>query len=257
MINGIYTSALGGIGQTRKLDVVANNLANIDTPGFRRDELTFAERLTEALEDRFDYGHYNALVDRYGGAPYIDGIQYDPQQGAFDPTGRPFDFAIDGPGYFGVREAGSEEIVYTRSGAFTLDSTGRLVTADGRFQVLTPDGAPITLDVTGNPEVRADEFGAIFVGGEEVARLGVFEFGADAVLVKQGATVYKRLGGEAQVAAQPRVKQGSLESSTVNPVSEMVEMIKATRSAESNMLMIRFQDATLEKAINDLGRVPA
>ncbi len=251
---GLYTSGLGAMGQSARVDVIANNLANSSTPGFRREQISFRERLVEALEDRPDLKYYNSLVDRYGGAPFIDRINFDDQAGGFERTDRGLDFALQSKGFFAVREMETGDVYYTRAGNFTANSEGRLVTSDGRYQVLSEDSNPVALDESGG-EIRLGPDGALFQGDTQVARLGVVDFNDYAFLRKHGDNLFENAGGASFIPADIRVEQGVIEGSSVNSVVEMVEMIKALRALESNLQMIRFQDGALERAVNDFGRM--
>lgn len=258
MLYGLYTSGLGAIAQSVRLDVIANNIANLNTPGFRRDQISFRERLTEALEDIPDFRYYNALVDRHGGAPFIDSIRFDSQAGGYEQTGRPLDVAIQGDGFFAVREAGNpDRVLYTRAGNFLFNSQGRLVTADGRYEVLNTNLSPIDLlsveDVS--PDFVIDQNGTLYQAGEAVGTLGVRDFDDYSKLLKQGDQLFEDLGAGPREATGYRVDSGFLESSSANPLTEMTEMIKALRILESNLQMIRVQDSTLDRAVNDFGRV--
>lgn len=255
MLHGLYVSGLAAVGQAVKLDVIANNLANVNTPGFRRDHLSFQERLVEALEDKPDLQYYNMLVDRYGGAPYIDRVNWDRNSGSFEQTDRSFDFAIVGEGYFGVKDLQTDKVYYTRAGNFTLDGNGRVVTQDGNYQLLNTDGAGISMDpAAGLAELRVDEEGQFYQGDALLHQFMVMDFADKDNLHKWGHNLYQYTGTETQTAQGFRVVQGALETSTVNTISEMVEMIKATRAIESNLQMVTLQDGTLDRLINGFGR---
>ncbi len=253
---GIYASGLGALGQSAKLDVIANNLANSATPGFRRDTMTFRERLVEALEDRHDARTYNALVHRHGGAPFVDGIGFDLEGGGYETTHRPLDFAVVSRGYFSVQDLETGAVYGTRAGNFTIDSSGRLVTADGRCHVLSAEARGIALDPTASTEVRFREDGTLFQGDVELGRLGVVAFDDETRLRKHGDNLFAADSARATPVENAKVVQGTLERSSVNPITEMVEMIKALRALESNLEMVRFQDAALDRAVNDFGRLP-
>lgn len=261
MINGLHTSALAAYGQNTRLGIISNNLANVDTPGFRKESLTFGERLVEAQEGFQDYVHYNSYVDRYGGAPFIDSMHFDRTPGVIEQTERPLDFALDGEGFFGVVDPATETVHYTRAGNFTINAEGYLVTADGRYRVLNRGNEPIQLALEGTSEIRVGRDGslALFrnepgVAPVEAGNIGVFQVPVSQ-LTKFGDTLLRNLGGEGVPVENPTVQQGYLESSSVDPVREMVDMIATMRIAEANMSMIRFQDATLDRAINNLGRL--
>jgi flagellar basal-body rod protein FlgG len=251
---GIYLSGIGALGQSVRVDQIANNLANSNTPGFRRDGVSFRERLVEALEDRHDVRFYNAAVDRHGGAPFIDRVTFDRRGGGLEVTHRPLDLALNSEGFFTVQDLKGGGVYYTRAGNFVMDGTGRLLTADGRYQALAEDGRGLALDPNSGAELRAREDGTLFQGDAEIGRLGVADFGDASRLVKRGDNVFENLGGAAAAPAETRVEQGALERSSVNPIVEMVEMIKALRALESNLQMVRFQDAALDRTVNDFGR---
>lgn len=255
---GIYTSGLGALVESARVDVIANNLANANTVGFRRDAIAFRERLVEALEDKPDHAYLNAMVDRYGGAPFIDGVTFDPDPIAPDVTENPTDLALDGRGFFMTRSMATGENLFTRAGNFMVDRTGRLLTADGRYQVLNAAGEPVTVDPNIGRNITVTKNGEIYSGDELVNSIGVVDFNDYGRLQKAGETMFRAVGEEVESfrPAETSVMQGALEGSSVEPVVEMADMIRAFRALESNLQMIKFQDSTLEKAVNELGRVP-
>lgn len=256
MLNGIYSSGLAAYGQQLRLDVIANNLANTLTPGFRRDTMTFRQRFEEALEDKPDFDHYNAMVHRYGGAPFIEGTTFDREPGTLEATGRDTDFAILGDGFFRVREISTGNFFFTRAGNFMIDPDGRLTTADGKYLVLSPDGDAIDIEPEALRDIRVDQTGALYQGNTLIGQIGVVGVPDLSKLSKHGDTLFSGSAEEIEPRPESRVLQGHLEASSANPVEEIVDMIRAFRSVESNLQMIRYQDSTLERAVNDLGRLP-
>jgi flagellar basal-body rod protein FlgG len=255
MIYGITTSALAAFMQEAGINVTANNLANLRTTGFRADTIAFQERLVEALEDRPDWQYYNATVDRYGGAPFIHKILFDRNPGPIEESGKPLDLAIDGKGFFAVRSLDTGKVFYTRAGNFRFDHEGRIVTANGKYQLLTPDREGILLP----PEMLAqkitvDETGAIFLGTVQVTRLGLFDFKDYHKLLKFRDTLFEDVSGTPEPATG-RIKQGFLEGSSAEPFRELSNMIGQLRILGFNIQMIRFQDSTLERLINDMSRL--
>lgn len=245
------------MAQSKRVDVIANNLANVSTPAFRRDRITFQERLVEALEDRPDLNYYNALVDRHGGAPFVGTIHHDSRPGGYEMTGRNLDAAISGDGYFAVREGGTAgPVYYTRAGNFTLSSDRRLVTADGRYEVLGDDLQAVTLQADRALDVVIDPNGTVHQAGQPIATLAVRDFQDPSRLLKRGDNLYVNSGAGEKAAGDYRIDQGFLENSSADPLSEMVEMIQALRALESNLQMIRHQDALLDRSVNDFGRMP-
>ena len=227
--NGIAISGRGALAQSAKVDVLAHNLANLSTVGFRRDTIGFRANLEAVL-----------AMDR--------------RSGDLDVTRRPLDLAIDGPGYFAVRDLETGADYYTRAGNFNLDSSGRLVTADGRCQAVASDGRPLALDPAAAGSLRVSEDGTLYQGEVENGQLGVVEFEDVARLARRGDNLVENRGSALGGAPGSRIKQGTLERSSVHPVLEMAEMTRALRALEANLQMIRIQDATLERTVNEFAR---
>jgi flagellar basal-body rod protein FlgF len=251
---GIALSGLGALGQSVRMDRIANNLANANTPGFRRDTVSFRERLVEALEDRHEAAFYNAAVHRHGGAPVIDRVSFDRESGGLDVTARPLDLALEGEGYFTVRDLKGGGLMYTRAGNFVADAAGRLLTADGGHQLLSAEGRGMAVDPASGEALRVRSDGTMFQGDVDLGRLGVADVADASRLAKRGDNLFENRGSAERAAAGVSVRQGALERSSVNPVHEMVEMIKALRALEANLQMVRTQDAALERTVNDYGR---
>jgi flagellar basal-body rod protein FlgF len=251
MIYGIYHSAAGGIAQSAKLDVISNNLANINTPGFRKDFITFRDRLAESYEDKPDFQYRNRILDKMGGGLFIDRTFYQRDPGPVAATGAKLDVAINGSGFFTVRQ--NDKTYYTRAGNFAVDRTGRLCTADLKYAVTNANGDEIIIARPEDAEI--DPQGNIWVAGENVGRLGVAEFANPEQLRKFGDNLFEYMGTDAPAASTSAIEQGALELSSVNPVTEMVDMISAMRAYEANITLARAQDGTLDRVANDVGRV--
>ncbi len=236
---GLEVSAAGALVQSARVDVVAQNVANASTPGYRRDQVSFRAALSGAMP----------------GAPALDRVLADRDGGGFEATGRALDFAIAGRGFFTVQDPDTLAVYYTRAGNFSLDASGRLVTADGRFQALSRDGRPLELDRSNGGAVRLREDGMLLQGDEEKGQLGIAEAGDGAGLRRGGNNLFVPQGAPSAAAEGVRVEQGSLERSSVNPVAEMVEMIRALRALEANLEMLRAQDSILGRAVNEYGRL--
>jgi len=234
MSDGIYTALSGSIARAHEVDLIANNLANANTPGYKRDLGTFQEYLTEARRPE-------AVVDP-GARPEgsqslveLDGIYTDYRQGSLQRTSRPLDLALDGPGFFEVSTPAG--VRYTRQGNFTLDATGRLVTANG-FPVVSA-GSSSEIRLARLP-MRIAEDGNIWQDGKAVARVSVREFAEPQRLEKSGNSYYRDTGAKPMPdAPRTRLVQGFIEGSNVNPVSEMTRLIEATRAYESHLQAIR------------------
>ncbi len=271
MTKGLYTAYTGMINQMNRMDVLTNNLANSDTNGFKKEGATsqaFDEVLAIKLKDSSEYGIPKGLGDVSLGVK-IGETYTDYSQGPFRVTDNKFDFAIDGDGFFAIsftNKQGVSSIKYTRDGAFTLTKEGYLVTKDGDF-VLNKEAALASNNQINNGipagairvdplvEIKADEEGRIFQNGQQVAQLGLVNVADYDFIRKYGENLYDLQAGGAIVDSGARVRQETLEMSNVNVVYEMVEMITTTRAYETNQKVIQTIDDSLDKAVNDIGRV--
>lgn len=258
MLRGLYTSTTGMLAEQARENVIANNLANVDSRGFKRDVVTFdefARLLVSRIKESPQGISKSGPVGVIGMGVTPRGVRPIFEDGPVVPTGAPLDLAIAGDGFFVVETPEGE--AYTRNGAFTLDPEGYLVT-EGGYRVLGESG-PIRLTPG---EVHVAEDGSIFsltdAGNPaelSAGRLRIITFPNLAGLRKRGDSLFLAT----QVAGVPmrangRVKQGYLENSNVEPVLEMVRMIECLRAYETNQKAIAFQDETLEKVINEVGR---
>ncbi len=237
MLQGIQTSASGMLPRVTKQEILANNLANLETPGYKRDRVAFRRELdaqiSAAASEGQDVAGEQVLVDF--------------SQGSLEKTGRPLDFALEGKGFFAVETANG--IRYTRAGNFSIDADGYLVTPLG--DRVLGEGGPIQL---GNEEVRVAKDGEIWQGDVAVDRLRLVEFNDLTKLAKEGHNLFRLTDpSERELPAEnTRVLQGYLEGSNVNPIEEMVEMMLVYRNFEAEQKSVQVQDETLGKAINDL-----
>lgn len=229
----------------RKLDVIANNVANINTSGFKRDALELDE--------------YDMPVSRANTFPRADRIHsfvedwtttVDHTPGPVETTGNPLDVALQGPGYFVVQTPSGER--YTRAGDFMLDATGRLVTNDGK-PVMGEGGEIVFQPNETDIVIGAD--GSIATNAGARGRLRLVSFEDDRLLTKEGENLFS--GEGALPAAEARVKQGALEKSNVEGVIEMTRLIEVNRSYEQISRMISDHDELRLKAIQRLGDVKA
>jgi flagellar basal-body rod protein FlgF len=226
----------------RRMDVAANNLANVATSGFKADALVLEETgNTEAHADA-DPRDIRFVRDI--------GLTRDMSQGPISMTGNPLDVAIEGAGFFMVQGPGGAPL-YTRDGAFTLTGAGQLVTSDGRA-VLNSGGAPIVFDPQGeSPTIGRD--GAINVAGVEVGRIGVASFAAPGALSKVGDNLWDAQG-QPTAEFEGVVVQGALEGSNVRPVIELTRLIEISRAYQSAAKIVSNADDLRRSAIERLGR---
>ncbi|WP_371363143.1 Flagellar basal-body rod protein FlgG [Sporomusa rhizae] len=245
MIRGIYTSASGMLAETTRADTIANNLANGNTAGYKKD-IAVSKDFASLLIRRINDGQDAPNIGTLGIGAMIDEIATIHTTGSVRPTDNPLDLAIEGKGFFAVETPAG--IRFTRNGSFTRSAQGELVTAEGH-RVLGKNGA-IRLPAG---KLSVDDTGVMKVDGVEIGQLRVDEFANERQLVKEGSSLY-RAPNNGQPATG-RVVQGSLEMSNVNIVSEMVNMISGYRAYEVNSKTIQTHDQLLDKAVNEVGRV--
>ena len=239
---------MGAMAQAKRFETISNNLNNSQTAGFRKDILAFKSVLSSIIGGGYD-GRYSTSI------PEIDEIAFDREQGEFQQTGRTFDLAIEGKGFFMLKNPQSDEILYTRAGNFSVSPTGKLTRADGNYEVLNQGLTPISIDFTAGSEVVINEAGNIYLDGVPAGSVGVADFEDYSKLTKIGGTLFDAGNADAKVIKDAVVRQGFIEGSSVNPIEEMAAMIEALRTLEANLQMIKFQDSTLDKAVNELGRL--
>lgn len=228
----------------RRMDITANNLANINTTGFKTEALVsreLTERPARATDDP------NPVI-------FADGwqLQRDMETGPIENTGNPLDVAISGDGFFVVEGQGGGQY-YTRDGAFALDPEGMLITRNGA-SVLGDGDAPIQIDPAAG-DINIAKNGAIFQGGAEVGRLKVVTFETPEALEKRGANLWDAAGLDPVEPETVEIAQGALERSNVQAVLELTRMIEISRAYQSVSKMISDQDKLREGAINKLARV--
>ena len=238
----------------REIDVVANNIANLNTTGYKADNAVFEEYLMPgASADQF------AKQDR--GVSFVQdrSTWHDLSQGALDRTGSPLDVAIDGPGFLVVQTPRGER--YTRNGALQLNASGQLVTTEG-FQVIGENG-PITLQAQ-DRDIMISKQGSVNVregiGAADAVRgkIRLVSFGDRQQLQKDGSSTFMAPAGvQPQVLQNPSIIQGALEKSNVRSVIEMTRMIEITRNYTQVAGLLQNQSDMRRNSIDKLAEVPA
>ena len=249
MIRGLYTAATGMVTESQRTDVIANNLANVNTVGYKKDE-TISTEFERTLLKRINDGQPIPDVGELGRGSMVEEIATTHDQCATRQTGNPYDVAIAGTGYFAVQTA--QGIRYTRNGAFTRSSDGELVTMSGQ-PVLDTNNRPINIPDGKNVVIGSK--GTIAVDGEDIGQLQFVQFTNDNRIMKVGDNLYQAADNEPTTAATGTIMQESLEMSNVNVVSEMVKLINAYRAYEANSKAVVSQDSLLDKAVNQVGAV--
>jgi flagellar basal-body rod protein FlgF len=235
MIQGIYTSVSGLSAADARQQVLAHNLANVNTPGYRADDIT-AESFEKIMADLYP--------TQFGTGAVSAGRRLDLGQAGLTRTGAPLDLALDGDGFFTLQ--GADGPLYTRAGRFTRDAAGVLRSPDG-LPVLGADGRPITAPgdvVTVQPD------GTVLSDGAPAGRLALASFD-QAALVRAGTTTFTATAAPAPATA--RVVSGALENSNVDPTAVMTMMTMLLRAFEAGRQAMQLQNDTLGAAVNQVG----
>jgi len=255
---GMYLSATGALTSMHRQDVIANNLANSQTVGFKPDDVFFKARPVERLEDPAAFVSPNLTLEELTGGHFVAPTHINFTEGALQRTGNPLDQAIRGDRFFMVQDAsasGPQGIRLTRDGRFTLNERGEIVLAANGMRVLSVDRAP--LRVPAGASVHIDDSGRILADGAPVGALLIAAVGDASTLEKQGDTLFRFNGRAADLAAatDARLESGFVEMSAVDPIIALNSMINATKSVQANAKMIQFHDALMDQAINRFARV--
>ncbi len=244
MDSGYYAACAGLAAQTQALELVANNLANLGTAGYRGQQATFRSLLAGA--GTVAWNPVNAAVNNFG---VLGGSRVDRSSGSLAATGNPLDLAVAGSGFFVVQSA--QGIVYTRNGGFHTTPTGQLMTAQG--DAVLGQLGPITLP---NGAVAVSSDGTLSVDGTVVAQLRLAEFAPDTSLTALGNALYSAPPASALAPASSSVRQGMIENSNVSPVVGAVQLISIQRNAEMMQRALTLFDSQLNQtAAQDLPRV--
>ncbi|MCR5777900.1 MAG: flagellar basal-body rod protein FlgF [Lachnospiraceae bacterium] len=257
MVKGLYTAYTGMINEQNRMDTITNNLANMNTTGFKKEGATsqsFKDILSYEIKDKSEY-YLSKRMGTLNPGVRIGENYTDWSEGAFKETANTYDLAIQGNGFFQIEfadKAGDTSVKYSRNGAFTLNNNGDLVTPDGDF-VLDTNGNHIT--VNPNLESIVDTSGRIWQDGRNIATIGLTDFADYNYIEKYGENLYQTVDGATEQESTAMIRSGYLEQSNVNTVYEMVNMISIQRQYESNQRVITTIDKTLDIAANNLGRV--
>lgn len=288
MANGIWTSVSGAEAQSRNVDIIANNLANADTLGFKKDAPTFKEYLASA-EREHDSAPLQPgpirnqdlypLDGRDQSFVVIDGTYSNFKQGGLRVTQSPLDIALDGPGFIEV--ATPHGSMYTKKGSLKLGADGTLETTEG-YPVLSaqPGGlaaAPFAGGGGAQPggqgpavdparfinlrdrgsNITINNSGDIYAGDQLIGRLSVVEFLNPGRLRKSGESLFRNADPRNIVTDPPRtlVRQGVLETSNVNPIEEMTNLIKANRLFEQDLKAMKTYGEIMGREANDIGKL--
>lgn len=287
MATGMWTSAAGAAAQAHAVDIVANNLANGDTVGFKKDQPTFREYLATVERDHgaediprgtFKDKDFYPLDGRDQSYVVVDNTYTSFRQGTLRVSSSPLDMALEGPGFFEVSTP--QGIRYTRQGSLKVARDGRLVTTEGHpvltaqapnlaaqpIQPTTPGRVPAN---TGNEAARTislkdrpgpiaiNSDGSMYINDELVAKLSVVEFNDLNGLRKTGGGLFenKKQNNVSLAPLKSMVRQGMIEMSNVNPVEEMTNLIKANRLFEHDLKALKTYGEMLGKEATEIGKL--
>jgi len=236
MMYGVNTAVSAAVKKLSQHDYVTHNLANANTPGYKAERLIFVRRPeTDSMaEDSFSHDPV-VLIDH--------------SPGTLQKSGNPLDVAIQGEGYFVIETKDGER--YTRNGSFTLNQNGELITMSGN--AVLGEGGRITIS---GKKIEISNAGAVNVDGSEVGKLKIVDFKKRDALVKRGAGLFEASAKAEQAALEnPEVRSGYLETSNVQAVKEMIEMIDIQRSFEAYLKIMQTMSEQDRLATGRLGKL--
>jgi flagellar basal-body rod protein FlgG len=240
----MYAAVSSNNSAMQRLEVITNNLANINTVGFKKDK--FYETIVNSAKNPTQPA--GKVTD--ASVMFDFAVQTDFSNGSLKPTGNPLDLALDGSGFFVVNTPQGK--AYTRQGNFHLNRGGKVVTADG-YEV-QGGGGPVIIK---GGKVEINEKGEVSVDGQQVTTLSMVDFPKPYQLQKIGSAMFIPSGPAVtqQPAIGAQVRQGALEESNVQPLMEMAILVETTRLYENGVKILQSYDDMANKAANDLGRV--
>lgn len=243
MVRGFYQLGSGMLTQNRVLGAISNNIANVDTTGYKKSKVT-ASSFGQMVVNRVD--SQKTPLASVTMACIADTNTTIHSEGTFKPTDRTLDFALSGQGFFAVQS--NNGVVYTRNGSFNLDDQGYLI-VKGVGRVIGQNG-PIHL---GTDAITADAQGDLMVNGNTVDKISIYDFDNYHDLSSTGEGTYT--GANAKLSANPQVRWKTLEGSNVDTAEEMTNAIAAQRNLQSCSEILKMYDQVLEKAATAIGKV--
>jgi len=256
---GFYMSTAGLLTGSHAMDVAANNLANVETAGFKVDVSMVRARDVARVEDGVMHLPSNVMLERLGGGVTPWPARIDFKEGGVDVTNRDLDVAIRGEGFFVVRDGSApagDRVRLTRDGRFEIDSSGRLVTHDAGRPVLDTNDRPVQIPL--GSEATINGRGEVVVEGQVVSRLRIATVDDPQQLIKDGDGLFRSAEGPLKRLndiGAPRVVSGALERSGADAIKAMNDVRKASSMATRNARMIDIHNDAMQLAISRLGRV--
>lgn len=244
MVRGFYMLGSGMLTESRRLTGVSNNLANINTPGYKKERLT-STTFGSMVMNRIDSERTPLGTVTFMDVP--DELRVIHSQGTLEETQRTLDFAVQGEGFFAVQ--GQNGVAYTRNGSFHIDNEGYLcLGTQGR--VLGQNG-PIQL---GTDQITADEQGNLFVDGQQAGTLAVYDFADYGTLRAAGEGLYTAQGQPALVN-MPQIRWKTIEGSNVDATEEMTSALSMERQIQNCSQALKMIDQVMSRAVSDIARI--
>ncbi len=263
---GLFTALSGAMAQSQRLDTIANNIANVNTTAFKKDQQTFNEYLTanEKQPDVIQVPRIPASIESFydmqgGDRGYVDssGTFTEFTQGQLKPTGSTLDIGLEGQGFFEVMTP--QGVRLSRNGSFKINGAGQLVTKEGHLVLREGQGgdaAQRAINLDGR-NITVSYNGDIYNGGELVGRLSLVDVNNKEALQKVGSSLFSLKENYAEVpvpAREIQTHQGYVEGSNVNIINEMTDMIAASRTFEATQQAMKAFDQMDDKLVNQVGK---
>lgn len=252
MTRGIESAANGMMGVLTLNDVISNNLANINTAGFKTSMVTFKNIQDLAINQKSPYTYESTQVGTLSAGGVVDSTLLDMKQGGLKTTGNPLDLAISGKGFFAVETP--DGVAYTRNGSFIKNQEGFLTTINGD-PVLGQNGA-INLNIPGKgiKDINIDSEGNIFINKNQIDKIKIMDFNNPQNMKSIGNSLLQpQQEDKPQDAKNFQISQGTLEQSNANVVRCMVDSIQGSRTYETLAKVVQTTNSTLGKAVNNVG----
>ncbi|MFM9956708.1 MAG: flagellar hook-basal body protein [Phycisphaerales bacterium] len=263
---GLYISASAVSAAMARQDVLSNNLANVNTVGFRPDSLDVRSRTAVREEDGVALGAFSSghLLEKLGAGVYPVRTSVSLSQGSLRETKNPLDLALEGNGFFvtHVGNPGEEgddsgvttNIRFTRDGRMTTRFDGTLVNSASGFPVLTDSGSTVRINTTSGLPVSIESDGTIHQGASVLGKLQIATVADPSRLIKEGDSLL-RPEGQSVESGTAMVRPGYLESSSTDPIRAMIGVTSASNAASGALAMISYYSDIMSRAIQSLGRV--